>query len=177
MPTRAFPAPAGVTPPAGSTPLPVLTPTAAHYVPVSDGTLAGSGVALQSAFRGPKGDTGATGPQGPAGTSGSAAPPATLADAPTVALDGGGAVGPNAFRLTLAGNRTLGAPTNLVAGRAYTLFVRQDATGGRTLAFAAGWLFPNGVPPTLTAAPGALDVLSFMSDGASLVAALNKAFA
>lgn len=132
---------------------------------------------------GPKGDTGATGatgPQGPAGPAGAAATPAapvTLADATTVAINAGGAAGPDCFRLTLGGNRTLAAPTNLVPGRSYTLFLRQDATGNRTLSFDPVWLFPNGVDPVPTPTPGALDLLSFVSDGTSLVAAINKAFA
>lgn len=74
MPARSFPAPAGTTPPAGSTPLPAVTPTAAHMVALSDGTVAGTGYALQAAFRGPAGPTGAQGIQGPQGVQGPAGP-------------------------------------------------------------------------------------------------------
>lgn len=72
MPTRSFPAPAGTVAPAGSTPLPAVTPAADSMVLVSNGTAAGTGYALQAAFRGPKGDTGAQGPQGIQGVPGPA---------------------------------------------------------------------------------------------------------
>lgn len=41
------------------------------------------------------------------------------------------------FLVTLGGNRTIGAPTNPVKGQRITYFVRQDGTGGRTLAWNA----------------------------------------
>ena len=158
----------------------------------SAGATGAAGVAGPAGAQGPagpkgdKGDTGATGAPGPVGATGPAGPagaaatpaaPATLTDAATVDIDAGGPAGPDCFRLTLGGNRTLAAPTNLVPGRSYTLFIRQDATGNRTLAFAPAWLFPNGVDPVPTPTPGAVDLLSFVSDGTSLVAAINKAFA
>lgn len=77
MPTRAFPAPSGTTPPAGSTPLASVTPGTAHMVLISDGTAAGTGYAQQAAFRGPTGATGPAGPQGlqgPQGIQGPAGP-------------------------------------------------------------------------------------------------------
>ncbi len=39
--------------------------------------------------------------------------------------------------LTIAGNRTMAAPSNLKTGGTYVLHVTQDGTGGRTLAFNA----------------------------------------
>lgn len=39
--------------------------------------------------------------------------------------------------VTLGGNRTMAAPSNIVAGGHYVLHVLQDGTGGRTLAFNA----------------------------------------
>jgi hypothetical protein len=56
----------------------------------------------------------------------------TLTDAATVAVDAD--LGPN-FMLTVAGNRTLGNPTNSAVGKYLVLAVSQDGTGGRTLAF------------------------------------------
>jgi len=41
--------------------------------------------------------------------------------------------------VTLGGNRTLANPTNQIAGGVYTLLVKQDATGGRTLAFGTAY--------------------------------------
>ena len=41
----------------------------------------------------------------------------------------------NNFSVTLAGNRTLANPTNIVAGQSGSVFITQDGTGSRTLAF------------------------------------------
>jgi hypothetical protein len=67
----------------------------------------------------------------------------TLADGATIAIDA--AVGPK-YEVTIAGNRTLSNPTNAVEGQTLVIGVKQDATGGRTLAFdtdfiASGQLF------------------------------------
>lgn len=47
-------------------------------------------------------------------------------------------------KVTLAGNRTLTAPTNEVVGQFGYLDVIQDATGSRTLTWNAAYKFPNG---------------------------------
>lgn len=99
-----------------------------------------------------------------------------LTDAATVAID---ASLSNVFTLTIGGNRTLGQPTNPKDGQGITLFITQDGTGSRTLAYHADWLFPGGVDPTLSTAIGAVDVLSGVYNGATTkwYAVLNKAFA
>lgn len=79
--------------------------------------------------------------------------------------------------VTLAGNRTLGAPTNLRAGATHVLFIKQGATGGRTLAFNAAFKFPGGTAPVLSTAANAVDVLSCVTDGTSMFAVLQKGFA
>lgn len=125
---------------------------------------------------GPAGATGATGPQGPPGATGPAGSSGaglgvvniwsaaqrgavvTLTDAATVASDF--SLGNN-FTVTLAGNRTLGLPTNLVAGQAGQIVVKQDATGARTLAYNSVWKFRSGAPPVLSTPAGALDILSY----------------
>ncbi len=101
---------------------------------------------------------------------------AALTDAATVAVD---ASLSNVFTLTLAGNRTLGQPTNPKDGQGLTIFITQDGTGSRTLAYHADWLFPGGVDPTLTTTAAAVDVLSAVYNGATTkwYATLNKAFA
>lgn len=73
-------------------------------------------------------------------SSGSGASLVTLTDAASIAVDG--AMG-SAFQLTLGGNRALANPTNLVAGQTYTFLVRQDATGGRQLAWGSSYRFPS----------------------------------
>lgn len=58
--------------------------------------------------------------------------------------------------------------TNLKAG-VYTLVVKQDATGNRTisnLAALASW--PGGTAPTLSTGASAVDILTFISDGTNL---------
>jgi hypothetical protein len=60
--------------------------------------------------------------------------PVTLTDAATIALD---ASGSNFYLVTLGGNRTMGSPTNPVAGQRIQITVIQDGTGGRTLAWNA----------------------------------------
>nr|BAR32594.1 putative tail fiber [uncultured Mediterranean phage uvMED] len=79
-------------------------------------------------------------------------------------------------KVTLAGNRTLDAPSNQVAGATYILIVVQDGTGGRTLdTSASAYKFPGGTEPTLSTGASAVDILTFVSDGSSMfgVAQLN----
>ncbi len=75
--------------------------------------------------------------------------------------------------VTLAGNRTLSAITNAVAGDRGSLVITQDGTGTRTLAYAAGWNFPFGAPELSTAA-AAKDTLDWWTpDGAAFYAVLR----
>jgi hypothetical protein len=71
--------------------------------------------------------------------------------------------------VTLAGDRVMGAPSNLRVGT-YILHVIQDGAGGRTLDFASAGVYKwvAGVTPELTSTPGARDVISFVSDGTYL---------
>jgi len=69
--------------------------------------------------------------------------------------------------VTLAGNRTMAAPTNLKV-QTYILHVLQDATGSRTLTWNAVFKWPAGVAPTLTTTASARDIFSFVSDGTNL---------
>lgn len=72
-------------------------------------------------------------------------------------------------KVTLAGNRTLNAPTNIKAGGIYTIFVIQDATGSRTVTWNSVFKWPAGTAPTLTITANAVDILHFIShDGTNL---------
>lgn len=73
----------------------------------------------------------------------------------------------NDFSVTLGGNRTL-TFTNAVAGQSGTIFVTQDATGSRTLAY-TGFKFYGGVAPTLTTAANAIDHLHYKVGPGGLV--------
>lgn len=98
----------------------------------------------------------------------------TLAYATTVAVDL--AAGLN-FTLTLTGNATLGAPTNVKPGSSGVIVVKQDGTGSRTLAYNTAWKFAGGVPSLSTAA-NAVDVISYYADSTgTLYCTLSKAFA
>lgn len=90
----------------------------------------------------------------------------TLADAATIEWNGND--GQNA-RVTLAGNRTLGAISNPVDGAIYTLRVIQDATGGRTLAFNAAYIFPDSVPPSINPRTNQWTVLRFLWNGVNFI--------
>jgi len=105
----------------------------------------------------------------------SAADYVTLTDAVTIAVDMSTFL--NA-KVTLAGNRTLGAPTNVKNGQTGVIEIIQDATGGRTLAYHADWLFAGGVDPTLSTAANAKDLLFYqtLSNGKTY-ATLTKAVA
>ena len=83
----------------------------------------------------------------------------TLTDGATITPDF--AAGCN-FTVTLGGNRTLANPTNLTAGQSGSIFVVQDATGSRTLAFGSNWDFPGGTAPTLSTAANAVDRIDYV---------------
>ena len=83
----------------------------------------------------------------------------------------------NNFSLTITGNRTLANPTNTVAGQSGSIFITQDGTGGRTLAYGANWKFVGGAP-SLSTAGGAIDRLDYTVKSATEIhAALAKAVA
>ena len=82
-----------------------------------------------------------------------------LTDGATVTPDF--AAGQN-FSLTLAGNRTLANPTNIVAGQTGSIVVTQDGSGSRTLAYGTFWDFAGGTAPTLTTTASRTDRLDYM---------------
>lgn len=92
----------------------------------------------------------------------------TLSDAATIAVDM--ATFFNAT-VTLAGNRTLGQPSNTKVGQSGVIRVVQDATGSRTLAYHADWEFAGGTAPVLSTAANAQDLLFYQ------VLAANRVFA
>lgn len=74
----------------------------------------------------------------------------TLTDGASIAWDMSQG---NIYQVTLAGNRTLAAPTNPRVGAVYMLKVLQDATGSRTLAYNAVYHAAGGaITVTATAA-------------------------
>lgn len=87
-------------------------------------------------------------------------PPVALTDAVTITTDA--ALG-NHFRVTLAGNRTMGAPTNPTDGQKLLYEVKQDATGSRTVTWNAVFRFGTDVTsPTLTTTASKKDFIGFV---------------
>ena len=82
----------------------------------------------------------------------------TLTDAATIAID---MDDNNNFKVVIAGDRTLGNPTNVVEGQTGFIEVHQDSTGGRTLAYAANYRFVGGTPPTVNSTASAVSVLGY----------------
>jgi hypothetical protein len=81
-----------------------------------------------------------------------------------------------AFSTTLTGNMTLANPTNAVAGQTYRWFLKQDATGSRTLTLGSAFKTAGGAP-TLTTTASATDRYSAYYDGTTFWGTLDKAFA
>jgi hypothetical protein len=95
----------------------------------------------------------------------SASEEVTLTDAATIAVDW------STFLtgvVTLAGNRTLGAPTNAEPGTWRTIRVVQDGTGSRTLGFNAVYLTEDNETITLSTGAAAKDTLYIYCETTSL---------
>lgn len=87
--------------------------------------------------------------------------PASASGVLTLNLENG-----NVFEVTLTENVTTTNLTNPPAsGKAgsFTLILKQDATGGRTITFPASVKWSNGVVPSLSTAANACDVLTFLT--------------
>jgi hypothetical protein len=132
------------------TTLSVTDPTADRTITLPDATTTVAGLAVAQSFT--KAQRGSV---------------VALTDAATIAVDL--SLGNN-FSVTLAGNRTLGAPTNVTAGQSGVIVVTQDGTGSRTLAFNSVYKFAGGTAPTLTAGSGgAVDVLAYYVESATRI--------
>lgn len=76
------------------------------------------------------------------------------------------------FSVTLGGNRTLANPNNIDAGQTGSIFVTQDGTGSRTLAFGNKFAFAGGTAPTLTTTASAVDRIDYIVMSASIIHAV-----
>ena len=139
----------GATADANETTLTVTDPTADRTITLPDATTTVAGLAVAQAF-----------------TKGQAGTPVALTDAASVAIDLSLA---NNFTLTLAGNRTLAAPTNVTAGQSGVIVVTQDGTGSRTLAYNSIYKFAGGTAPTLTTTASAVDVLAYYVESSTRI--------
>ena len=67
--------------------------------------------------------------------------------------------------ITLTGNATITMPT-AVSGKSFTILLKQDATGSRTVTWTTvSW--PSATAPTITSTASKMDKYVFISDGTS----------
>jgi hypothetical protein len=93
----------------------------------------------------------------------------TLTDGATITPDFSASCN---FTVTLGGNRTMANPTNVVAGQSGSIFIVQDATGSRTLAWGTNWDWANGTAPTLSTAANAVDRVDYIARSATSIQAV-----
>jgi len=96
-------------------------------------------------------------------------PITTLTDATSIVVDF--ALGNN-FLVTIGGNRTLAAPSNAVAGQTGQIYVVQDSTGSRTLAYNSVYQFVSGASPTLSTGASDVDILMYSTRSATTIDAV-----
>ena len=68
----------------------------------------------------------------------------------------------NLFNITLDDNTTLNNPSNVTPGQSGCIFITQDATGSKTLAYGTFYKFAGGVAPALSTGANQVDVLSYV---------------
>lgn len=90
--------------------------------------------------------------------------PAVATDAATVTFDLSSS---NNHIVTLGGNRTL-AVSGAAVGQWFTIRLKQDATGSRTVTWFAGIAWPGGTVPTLTTTAAKYDMFEFLCTAANV---------
>ena len=95
-------------------------------------------------------------------TSAALNPEATLSDGATPAWN---ALTQPVAKITIAGNRTIGAASGGVAGAFISLLIIQDGTGSRTMTWNAAYEFKDDTAPTLTTTAAKGDLFVFRYNG------------
>ena len=72
-------------------------------------------------------------------------------------------------KITIAGNRTIGAASGGVAGQFISLLIIQDGTGSRTVTFNAAYEFKDDTAPTLTTTAAKGDLFVFRYNGSKFL--------
>jgi hypothetical protein len=86
-----------------------------------------------------------------------------LTDAATIAVDA--SLG-NDFRVTIAGNRTMGNPANPTDGQKVVFEITQGSGGSNTITWGSAYEFSASLPqPTLSTAASQADLLGFIYNG------------
>ena len=89
-------------------------------------------------------------------------PEATLTDGSTINWD---MSTQSVCKVTLAGNRTIAAPSNSSTGQFASIIVIQDGTGSRTLTWNAVYEFASDTAPTLSTTANKADLFVFRYNG------------
>jgi len=89
-------------------------------------------------------------------------PEATLSDGATPAWN---ALTEPVAKITIAGNRTIGAASGGVTGQFISLLIIQDGTGSRTMTWNAAYEFKDDTAPTLTTTAAKGDLFVFRYNG------------
>ena len=95
-------------------------------------------------------------------TSAALNPEATLTDASTISWN---ALTQPVAKITIAGNRTIGAASGGVSGQFISLLIIQDGTGSRTMTWNAAYEFKDDTAPTLTTTASKGDLFVFRYNG------------
>ena len=95
-------------------------------------------------------------------TSAALNPEATLSDGATPAWN---ALTEPVAKITIAGNRTIGAASSGVTGQFISLLIIQDGTGSRTMTWNAAYEFKDDTAPTLTTTASKGDLFVFRYNG------------
>lgn len=77
----------------------------------------------------------------------------------------------NNAAVTLTGNITTQTLANITAGKAGTIAFIQDGSGSRTTVWNSNFKFAGGTTPTLSTAPGTIDILSYSCRSATFCVA------
>jgi hypothetical protein len=93
----------------------------------------------------------------------------TLTDGATITPDFSASCN---FTVTLGGNRTMANPTNVIGGQSGSIFIVQDATGSRTLAWGTNWDWAGGSAPTLSTTANAVDRVDYIARSATSIQAV-----
>jgi len=136
---------------ANETTLAVTNPTADRTITLPDASLTVAGINLAQTF-----------------TAAQRGTISALTDGATITPDFAVA---NNFSVTLGGNRTLANPSNLTAGQSGAIWITQDGTGGRTLAYGSYWDFTGGTAPTLATAANARDCIVYAVQSSTQITA------
>ena len=96
-------------------------------------------------------------------TSAALNPEATLTDGATPSWN---ALTQPVAKITIAGNRTIGAASGGVSGQFISLLIIQDGTGSRTMTWNAAYEFKDDTAPTLTTTAAKGDLFVFRYNGA-----------